>query len=58
MMKAANYSEFAAHKPLHTDFLTELDKVTAPVAKAAVDFAKDWLVNHIKSTDHKYKGKL
>ena len=41
-MEKANYAEFAQHKPLHTDFVAKIDKLSAPVAKDTVDFAKNW----------------
>jgi hemerythrin len=58
MMQKANYSEFAVHKPLHTDFISKIDALKAPLNADQVHFAKEWLVNHIKGTDFKYKGKL
>ena len=44
MMKKANYGEFEAHKPLHTDFLKALATLKTPLTQANIDFAKDWSV--------------
>lgn len=58
MMNKAGYPEFASHRELHHDFEKKLGAVSVPVSPDTVHFAKEWLVNHIKGTDHKYKGKL
>jgi hemerythrin family non-heme iron protein len=58
MMQSKGYSEFPGHKKLHDAFVADLGKLKAPLDDAAINFAKDWLVQHIKDTDFKYKGKL
>nr|AQV13619.1 hemerythrin [Delaya leruthi] len=58
MMQASGYSDFAAHKPLHVEFLAKINALSAPLDDASIKFAKEWLVNHIKGVDFKYKGKL
>lgn len=58
MMSAAGYGDLASHKKAHDDFLGKLNGLSAPVSDDTVHFAKEWLVNHIKGTDMKYKGKL
>lgn len=57
-MKAKNYSDFATHKGLHEEFVGKIKALSAPVSADTVNFAKNWLVQHIKTTDFKYKGKL
>nr|AQV13698.1 hemerythrin [Nephtys incisa] len=58
MMKAAKYGDFAGHKKAHDDFLGKIRGLGCPLSDGTIHYAKDWLVNHIKGTDHKYKGKL
>ena len=45
MMQKANYSEFAAHKPLHVDFVKTLDSLKCPLSDANIKFAKEWSVS-------------
>jgi len=58
MMKSANYSDLDTHHKIHTDFVAKLEGLSVPVSDDTVHFAKEWLVDHIKGTDFKYKGKL
>nr|ASW22286.1 hemerythrin [Ophryotrocha globopalpata] len=58
IMTKAKYADFDAHKALHTAFIAKMATLKAPLDAAAVEFAKDWLVQHIMDTDFKYKGKL
>ena len=56
-LQIAGY-DFAGHKAKHDDFLAKLGPLEAPLDAPTVNFAKDWLVNHIKNTDFTYKGKM
>nr|AQV13588.1 hemerythrin [Arichlidon gathofi]AQV13608.1 hemerythrin [Chaetozone sp. EP-2017]AQV13651.1 hemerythrin [Glycinde armigera]AQV13782.1 hemerythrin [Thysanocardia nigra]AQV13784.1 hemerythrin [Tomopteris sp. EP-2017]ASW22284.1 hemerythrin [Novocrania anomala] len=58
MMDAAKYDAVVPHKQAHHDFEAKLAALKTPLDQGTIDFAKDWLVNHIKGTDFKYKGKL
>nr|Q5K486.1 RecName: Full=Hemerythrin subunit A; Short=Hr A [Sipunculus nudus]CAF74912.1 hemerythrin subunit A [Sipunculus nudus] len=57
-MQTANYGGYRSHKVLHEDFLAKLRSFKAPVPDKDVYFAKDWLVQHIKTIDFKYKNLL
>nr|AQV13579.1 hemerythrin [Aphrodita japonica]AQV13604.1 hemerythrin [Boccardia proboscidea]AQV13771.1 hemerythrin [Themiste pyroides]ASW22301.1 hemerythrin [Stereobalanus canadensis] len=58
MMKKNNYADYESHKKLHAEFVGKLAALSAPLDGPSVDYAKNWLVNHIKGIDFKYKGKL
>jgi hemerythrin family non-heme iron protein len=58
MMTTKNYTGLSEHKTVHADFVTKISTLTTPVDDATVNYAKEWLVNHIKGVDFKYKGKL
>ena len=46
------------HKKKHDVFFKTLTWVTVPVSAEYMNFAKNWLAQHIKNTDFKYKYKL
>ena len=48
----------ADHKKKHDVFYKTLTWVTVPVSADYMNFAKNWLAQHIKNTDFKYKYKL
>ena len=47
-----------AHKKKHDIFFKTLTWVTNPVSQEYLEWAKNWLAQHIKNTDFKYKYKL
>lgn len=57
-MKANKYANFEPHRNAHQKFLADLKGLSAPLSDANINFAKDWLVNHIKDIDFGYKNKL
>merc|ERR1712137_1502404 len=46
------------HKKKHDVFFKTLTWVTTPVSQEYVQYAKNWLAQHIKNTDFKYRYKL
>eukprot|EP00918_Siedleckia_nematoides_P078480 GHVU01171733.1.p1 GENE.GHVU01171733.1~~GHVU01171733.1.p1 ORF type:complete len:119 (-),score=24.88 GHVU01171733.1:342-698(-) len=56
MMK--DYPDLKTHKALHDKFVADLKGLSTPLDDKTIDFAKSWLVNHIKNTDFQYKEKL
>ena len=50
--------ELYQHKNKHNAFLTVLKGVSTPVTKTWVDYAKNWLTQHIKNTNSRYKNKM
>jgi hemerythrin family non-heme iron protein len=58
MMKAKSYAGLADHQRIHSEFVAKLTALSCPIDDATVHFAKEWLVNHIKGIDFKYKGLL
>nr|P02244.3 RecName: Full=Hemerythrin [Phascolopsis gouldii]1I4Y_A Chain A, METHEMERYTHRIN [Phascolopsis gouldii]1I4Y_B Chain B, METHEMERYTHRIN [Phascolopsis gouldii]1I4Y_C Chain C, METHEMERYTHRIN [Phascolopsis gouldii]1I4Y_D Chain D, METHEMERYTHRIN [Phascolopsis gouldii]1I4Y_E Chain E, METHEMERYTHRIN [Phascolopsis gouldii]1I4Y_F Chain F, METHEMERYTHRIN [Phascolopsis gouldii]1I4Y_G Chain G, METHEMERYTHRIN [Phascolopsis gouldii]1I4Y_H Chain H, METHEMERYTHRIN [Phascolopsis gouldii]AAF25482.1 hemeryth len=53
LMQASQYQFYDEHKKEHETFIHALDNW-----KGDVKWAKSWLVNHIKTIDFKYKGKI
>nr|ASW22257.1 hemerythrin [Capilloventer sp. Capillo5] len=58
LMKRADYSERGPHKNAHDEFMSKIRGFHVPVSAADMNYCKDWLVNHIKDIDFKYKTKL
>nr|AQV13681.1 hemerythrin [Mesochaetopterus taylori] len=59
MMQKKNYSAYPGHKKMHDDFVAILRSLSVGDCNAeTMKFAKEWLVEHIKTTDFKYKTKL
>jgi len=55
---AVPHYNYVDHKWKHYRFLVILDEVQAPVNCEQINWAKNWLAQHIKNTDHKYKERL
>nr|AQV13781.1 hemerythrin [Thysanocardia nigra] len=53
LMDTSQYAGKAAHQKLHDDFIAVLAK-----GNVDIDYAKNWVVNHIKGVDFGYKGCL
>nr|AQV13679.1 hemerythrin [Magelona berkeleyi] len=58
IMKRAEYVGFPEHKKIHDEFLAKLAGFSCPVGQGDIDFAKQWLVDHVKNIDFKYKRQL
>jgi len=52
------YNDCESHKKKHDIFYKKLYSFKVPVSKSYVDWAKNWLVQHIKNTDHQYKKRF
>ena len=46
------------HKMKHYKFFVILDDLKAPIDCEKINWAKNWLAQHIKNTDHQYKERL
>lgn len=44
MMTKAGYSDIAAHKALHAEFVGKLKGLSAPVSGDSIHYAKEWSV--------------
>ena len=47
-----------AHKMKHYKFWVVLEDQQVPVGCEEINWAKNWLAQHIKNTDFRYKGKM
>ena len=46
------------HINKHNAFLATMKGLTVPVAASWIDYATNWLTQHIKNTDFRYKEKM
>ena len=46
------------HKAKHYKFWVVLEDLKVPVGCEEINWAKNWLAQHIKNTDHQYKTRL
>jgi len=60
LSESATYadSDLYQHINKHNSFLATAHGITTPVPQKWIDFAKNWLVQHIPNTDFKYKNKM
>ncbi|KAI0215894.1 Myohemerythrin [Lamellibrachia satsuma] len=58
MMTKTNFGGLDEHRTIHAEFVAKIKGLSTPLDDATVTFAKQWLVNHIKGIDFKYKGNL
>jgi hemerythrin len=56
-MTSNSYGAFDSHKAIHDQFVTDAKNLTK-VEDGEIQFIKQWLVDHIKGSDMKYKGVL
>ena len=50
--------DIAGHKAKHDEFLANVTPLKAPLDDTTINYAKNWLVQHIKNTDFTYKGQI
>lgn len=55
---STNYTGCEEHKKKHDTFYRRLNALETPVASQDVEWAKNWLAQHIRNTDFQYKFKL
>ena len=55
--KVADY-DCHGHYLKHYKFMMKFQEAAIPMGSEVTDWAKNWLVQHIKNTDHAYRGKL
>ncbi|MCP4981980.1 MAG: hemerythrin family protein [Gammaproteobacteria bacterium] len=65
LMERYEYPEFTTHRAEHELMISRVDQVLAEyqqdedtAMQNAIDFLKDWLINHINGTDQKYASFL
>ena len=65
LLEKNNYPGFEPHKEQHNQMIKHVEEVLAEYEKDhdtamsnAVDYLKDWLINHINGTDKKYSSFL
>lgn len=61
LLQKNNYADLEAHKAEHANMIKKVESVIAEYRKnpdqslsTAVDFLKNWLINHINGTDKRY----
>merc|ERR1712112_288758 len=60
LAKSSTYSkeDLYQHINKHNSFLATIRGLNTPVPQKWIDFAKNWLTQHIPNTDFKYKNKM
>ena len=50
--------DIADHKRAHEGLVKTVEGATVPISTEMIDFIMNWLAQHIKWTDFKYKGRI
>ncbi len=65
LMERAKYNGLALHKMQHAKFVKKVDELNKKhkngekiISMEVMNFLKEWLINHILGSDHKYSSAM